>query len=354
MAIFTLGVQESFKQFVNNSGSSTEPVNMAKYVSDRFGGKLTVNISAGTSVSNSYVSSAGTNDNFLQVINNAGPTTGRGGSYQFRVAAKDQKGKVVLGCRIRRTSVTTPTVYLGGYFVGPTDYTVAASAATEAYFELEADFEEKKMSVYLNGILVATQPPGSLPTGGHDIILVAGSHPWTSGKGYALNEAASDTCRLSDGYVSVDLPEDPNPTGRLGPIILDFSPPANGSSGELVTAGQATATNVGTFSATPATITTEPKSLRTDKQPATYRPGMQVAMVAFEIAAGKSDPTSPSTLEMTVLGGPGPDYKTATKNAVFNLGTVIRTPGQLVLKPEDFEGGLDLRELFFLQLKSGR
>lgn len=37
-------------------------------------------------------------------------------------------------------------------------------------------------------------------------------------------------------------------------------------------------------------------------------------------------------------GGTGPDYKTATKKGVFDLDTVIRAPGQLILKPEDFEG----------------
>lgn len=350
MAIFTLGVQESFKLFANNGGTSTDPVNMTKYVADRFGGKLTINLSAATSVSNSYVSSGGTNDYFLQVINNGG-TTGRGGCYLLNVSPADQKGKIVFGCRIKRPTVVTGTVYFGGFILNGNDNTLAASSTKEAFFEMEMDFTTKRLNVYLNSTLVASR---DLDTGGSHLTLIAGSYPWSAGKGYALNEAANDTCRLSDCYVAIDLPEDPNPTGRLGPIILDFSPPVNGSTGELLTAGQSTATNVGTFSATPALITTEIQSLRHGKQSDTYRPGMQVAMVAFEIAAGKGDPTSPSTLEMTVVGGTDPDYKTATKKGVFNLDTVVRVPGQLVLKSEDFEGGLNLREAFVLQLKAGR
>lgn len=350
MAIFTLGVQESFKQIVNNSGSSTEPVNMTKYVSDRFGGKLTVNISAGTSVSNSYVSSGGVNDYFLQVINNGG-SNGRGGCYLLNVTPADQRGKLAFGCRIKRPTAVTSTVYFGGFILNGAETTLAASSTNEAFFEMEVDFTAKKLNVYMNSTLVSS---GDLDTGGSHLSLVAGSYPWAAGKGYALNEAVNDTCRLSDCYVSVDLPDDPNPTGRLGPITLDFSSPSNGSSGALVSAGQATATNVGTFSASPALLTTEVQSLRHGKQSDTYRPGMQVAMVAFEIAAGKGDPTSPSTLEMTVVGGTDPDYKTATKKGVFDLGTVVRVPGQLILKSEDFEGGLDLREAFVLQLKAGR
>lgn len=350
MAIYTLGVQENFKLFANNSGTSTDPQNMIKYVSDRFGGKLTVNLSAGTNVSNSYVSSSGTNDYFLQVINNGG-TTGRGGGYLLNVSPADQKGKVILGCRIKRTTVVTSTVYFGGYVLNGTDYTLGATAASEAFFEIEADFVAKKLNVYLNSTLTTSR---DLDTGGSHLTLIAGSHPWAAGKGYALNEAVNDTCRISDGYVVMDLPDDPSPTGRLGPIVLDFSPPVNGSSGALVTAGQATATNVGTFSATPATLTADVQSLRHGKQSDTYRPGMQVAMVAFEMAAGKGDPTSPSTLEMTIVGGTDPNYKTATKKGIFPLDTVIRTPGQLILKSEDFEGGLDLREAFVVQLKAGR
>lgn len=350
MAIYTLGVQEGFKLFANNSGTSTDPANMVKYVSDRFGGKLTVNLSPGTSVSNSYVSSGGTNDYFLQVINNGG-TTGRGGSYLLNVSPADQKGKIVLGCRIKRTTVVTGTVYFGGFIIGSTDATLAASAATEAFMEIEADFVSKKLNVYMNSVLSSSR---DLDTGGSHLTLIAGSHPWSAGKGYALNEVVNDTCRLSDGYVSIDLPEDPNPTGRLGPIILDFSSPNNSSSGTLLTAGQATATGVGTFSASPAVLTTAVQNLRHGKQSDTYRPGMQVAMVAFEMAAGKGDPTSPSTLEMEIVGGTDPDYKTAKKKGVFNLDTVIRTPGQLILKSEDFEGGLDLREAFVVQLKAGR
>ncbi|AXN57742.1 hypothetical protein [Acinetobacter phage ABPH49] len=348
MAIYTLGIQESFKLFANNGGTSTDPVNMVKYVSDRFAGKLTVNISGGTSVSNSYVSSGGTNDYFLQVINNGG-SAGRGGSYLMNVSPADQKGKIVLGCRIKRPTVVTGTVYFGGFIIGGADNTLAASAATEAFIEIEADFVAKKMNVYMNSVLSSSR---DLDTGGSHLTLIVGSHPWSSGKGYALNEAVNDTCRLSDGYVSIDLPDDPNPTGRLGPIVLDFSSPVTGSSSALLAAGQATAKDVGVFSATPAVIGTSVSAFTHGKQSDTYRPGMQVAMVAFEMAAGKADPTSPSKLEMSVYGGSAPVL--AGKSLSSDLDTVIRTKGQLVLKPEDFDGGLDLRETFTVQIKAGR
>lgn len=160
-------------------------------------------------------------------------TTVATSGYGYTVTARffitaQETGITTLGARLKRNTATSAQCFrvIGALTTtagnAGTSYIAGANTLTEVYVEFSIDWDAKVLRVYLNDTLYTTMNFTSIT----EIFIgsVAGYPIYPPGNSNgSISWAFSATGgrqSISDIYANYDAPDDENPIGRLGPIII--------------------------------------------------------------------------------------------------------------------------------------
>lgn len=289
-------------------------------------------------------------------------TTVASSGYGYTLTARffitaQETGITTLGARIKRNGTTNAQcIRIIGALTASggnsgTAYIGGTNQLTEVYVELAIDWDTKTLRIYLNDTLNGTMNFTSLTEvyigsiAGYPVFPPGNSNGSTS---WAFS-ATGGRQSISDIYANYDGPDEENPVGRLGPIIVRPIPLADVS----IANGSFFGTTKEEWLANKSTYSSNPnKGIRTSgdgkKTIATFddltkyrREGEEIVGFGFTQLFTNFDPVKPTKFIANISGPSGTDY--TGKMEKLSGGASYSTPVGFTaavggLKEEDLAG----------------